>query len=83
MVIYLYFERLSYMARAKKEGIYLNIKLDKDIYHRLERISEEAGQTKTLIAERALTAYMDDYEEKQETLRRIEEGSVKVIDNRG
>ena len=71
------------MARAKKEGIYLNIKLDKDIYHRLERISEEAGQTKTLIAERALTAYMDDYEEKQETLRRIEEGSVKVIDNRG
>ena len=50
------------MVRPKKDGIYLNIKLDKDLYHRLERVSEAAGQTKTLIAERALTAYMDKYE---------------------
>ena len=67
------------MVRPKKDGIYLNIKLDKDLYHRLERVSEKAGQTKTLIAERALTAYMDKYEGEQEIIRQIEDGSVDIV----
>lgn len=69
------------MARPKKDGIYLNIKLDKELYHRLEHVCEEAGQTKTLIVERALLAYMDDFDEKQETLRKIADGVVTVIEN--
>ena len=68
------------MSRPKKDGVYLNIKLDRELYQRLERISEKAGQTKTLIAERALTAYMDDYEEKQEQLRQIAEGKYVPVD---
>lgn len=68
------------MSRPKKDGIYLNIKLDRELYHRLERISKEAGQTKTLIAERALTTYMDKYEENQAVLQRINDGRAKLID---
>ena len=68
------------MSRPKKDGIYLNIKLDRELYERLERISEEAGQTKTLIAERALTTYMDSYEENQAVLQRIKDGSAKLVD---
>ena len=71
------------MARPKKDGIYLNIKLDKDLYHRLERVSQAAGQTKTLIAERALTAYMDKYEGEQEMIRKIEEGKAELVEKDG
>ena len=69
------------MARPKKDGIYLNIKLDKELYHRLEGVCEEAGQTKTLIVERALLAYMDDFDKKQETLKKIADGTVTVVEN--
>ena len=65
------------MSRPKKDGVYLNIKLDRELYKRLERISEEAGQTKTLIAERALASYMDAYEENQAVLQRIKDGSAR------
>lgn len=58
------------MSRPKKNGVYLNIKLERDIYNRLIQISEEAGQTKTLIVERALDSYFNDYEKKQEILLR-------------
>ena len=68
------------MSRTKKDGIYLNIKLDRKLYQRLNRISEEAGQTKTLIAERALTSYLDAYEENQAVLQRIKAGSAKLVD---
>ena len=71
------------MARPKKDGIYLNIKLDKDLYHRLERVSQAAGQTKTLIAERALTAYMDKYEGEQEMIRKIEDGKAELVEKGG
>lgn len=56
------------MSRQKKDGIYLNIKLERDLYNRLIQISEEAGQTKTIIVERALSLYFDEYEEKQTIL---------------
>ena len=68
------------MSRPKKDGIYLNIKLDRELYQRLQRISEEAGQTKTLIAERALTTYMDAYEKNQAVLQRIKDGSARLVD---
>ena len=42
-------------------------------------MSEKAGQTKTLIAERALTAYMDKYEGEQEIIHKIEDGSVEIV----
>ena len=53
------------MGRPKKNGTYLNICIETPIYERLEALCEDAGQTKTVAVERALTAYLDDYEEKQ------------------
>ena len=41
------------MARAKKDGQYLNVKITADLYRDLMEISEIAGQTKTTVVERA------------------------------
>lgn len=61
------------MARQKKDGTYLNVRIETAIYERLEEFSEESGQSKTFAVERALMAYMDDYEEKQRLLKKLEE----------
>ena len=61
------------MARPKKDGTYLNVRIETSVYDRLKRFSEEAGQSKTVAVERALMAYMDDYEEKQRLLKELEE----------
>lgn len=57
------------MARAKKNGTYLNVCIETDIYERLELFCDDAGQTKTVAVERALLAYLDDYDEKQRLLK--------------
>lgn len=56
------------MARAKKDGQYLNVKITADLYRDLMEISEIAGQTKTTVVERALEMYFNDFREKQEIL---------------
>lgn len=60
------------MARQKKDGTYLNVRIETTVYDRLEKFSEEAGQSKTVAVERALTAYLDDYEEKQKMLEKYQ-----------
>lgn len=60
------------MARPKKNGTYLNVCIETPIYERLEKMCEDAGQTKTVAVERALNLYLDDYEEKQRILKNIE-----------
>ena len=61
------------MARSKKDGKYLNVRIETAIYERLEKFSEKSGQSKTFAVERALMAYMDDYVEKQRLLKKLEE----------
>ena len=61
------------MGRPKKNGTYLNICIETPIYERLEVLCEDAGQTKTVAVERALTAYLDDYDEKQKLLRKLKQ----------
>ncbi|GAB6107718.1 RepB family protein [Fusibacter bizertensis] len=56
------------MARAKKNGTYLNVRIEKSIYEQLNEICEDAGQTKTIVVERALDSYFCDYREKQRKL---------------
>lgn len=68
------------MAKAKKNGTYLNVCIESQIYERLERMCEAAGQSKTTAVERALTAYLNDYEATQEKLRAIESGKIEVIE---
>lgn len=36
------------MARQKKNGQYLNVKIDMNVYQRLEEFCEETGYTKTV-----------------------------------
>ena len=60
------------MARPKKNGTYLNVCIETPIYERLEALCNDAGQSKTVAVERALTHYLNDYEEKQRKLRELE-----------
>lgn len=61
------------MARQRKDGTYLNVRIETAIYNRLEALCEDAGQTKTVAVERALTEYLDSYERKQQMLKELEE----------
>lgn len=60
------------MARPKKNGTYLNVCIETPIYEKLEALCNEAGQSKTVAVERALTEYLDNYQKKQEMLRTLE-----------
>ena len=60
------------MARPKKNGTYLNVCIESPIYERLVQFCDEAGQSKTVAVERALTAYLDDYDNKQAMLKTLE-----------
>ncbi len=60
------------MTRPKKNGTYLNVCIQTPIYNRLVALCDDAGQTKTVAVERALTAYLADYEEKQRKLKALE-----------
>ena len=71
------------MARQKKNGQYLNVKIDMNVYQRLEEFCEATGYTKTAAVERALTTLMNNHEADQETLRRIAEGLVKLVETGG
>ena len=65
------------MARPKKNGTYLNVCIETPIYERMVAMCAEAGQTETVAVERALTAYLDEYEEKQKMLKELENSSRK------
>lgn len=60
------------MARPKKNGTYLNVCIDTAIYKKLEELCIDAGQTKTVAVERALLAYLKDYDDKQRKLMEME-----------
>ena len=50
------------MARAKKDGVYINYYIQKDIKDRLDRYCEDVGQTNTMAIERILKQFLDDYD---------------------
>ena len=60
------------MARPKKNGTYLNVCIESNIYEKLEILCKEAGQTKTVAVERAIMAYLDDFEKKQKMLKEFD-----------
>lgn len=67
------------MPRAKKDHSCLNIKIDAELYRKLMEVSEEAGQTKTMVVERALQGYFTDYDKKQRILRQAEAGQLVPV----
>lgn len=67
------------MPRAKKDYLCLNVKIDDEICHKLTEVITEAGQTKTMVVERALQAYFGDYDAKQRILRQAEAGQLVPV----
>lgn len=63
------------MARPKKNGTYLNVCIETSIYEQLNELCAEAGQSKTVAVERALTDYLEDYKKKQQMLRELEDNN--------
>jgi hypothetical protein len=59
------------MARHKKDGTYLNVRIETSIYNRLNDLCDDAGQTKTTAVERALTEYLDNYDKKKRLLEEL------------
>ena len=58
------------MPRIKKDNTPTSFRLATDVYERLAKFCEESGQPKTVAVERAITMYIDDYEQKQEIIVR-------------
>ena len=52
------------MAKARKENVPVSVRMEKNIYERLNQFCEDSGQSKTVAVERALEMYIDDYYEK-------------------
>lgn len=57
------------MAKPKKDHTPTSFRLDTAILERLTQFCKDSGQSKTVAVERALTMYIDDYEEKQRKLQ--------------
>ena len=50
------------MPRERKEGRYINLKIDTSLYERFSRYCDEEERTKTAALERMLRAYLDAYD---------------------
>lgn len=59
------------MPRPRKDNHPLSMRIDKNIYERLNQYCEDSGQTKTMAIERALVSYMDDYYYQQNELKKM------------
>ena len=53
------------MPKPKKEGRFLNVKLENQIYDRFEEYIEEVGQSKTTAIERILKGFLDQRDEQK------------------
>ena len=62
-------KKVRTMARPKKDGKVLNMKLNMATYENLEQYCEESGLTKTRAVERILNKYFYNYFERPEAER--------------
>ena len=56
------------MARAKKDGVFINYYIKKEIKENLDKYCEEVGQTNTMAVERILEKYLKEYFAKKENI---------------
>lgn len=52
------------MPRQKKDGVYINYYIEKEVKERLDKYCDEVGQTNTTAIERILTKFLDEFEKK-------------------
>jgi RHH-type rel operon transcriptional repressor/antitoxin RelB len=57
----------------------LSIRLPDDLLKKLDRISRETGETKSVIIQIALESYLEDYRDQQTALDRLGNKSDKII----
>ena len=60
------------MARPNKNGKYLNVCIQEEVYQKLEDFCLEAGQTKTIAVERALIQYIENYDAIQAKINKLD-----------
>lgn len=53
----------------RKESQPFSIRMEKTTFDRLEQFCTDSGQSKTTAVERALTMYIDDYNEKMKRIK--------------
>lgn len=58
------------MPRPKKDGVYINYYIQKDIKERLDKYCEDVGQTNTMAVERILKQFLDEYDKKIKELEK-------------
>ena len=49
------------MARPKKDGVFINYYIDRQVKEMLDKYCEEKGQTNTMAIERILREYLSNY----------------------
>ena len=54
------------MPRQKKDGVYINYYIRKDVKEKLDVYCEEVGQTATMAIERILNEYLTKYFENKQ-----------------
>ena len=59
------------MSRVKKDARFLNMKLDREIYDRLEKFCDETGMTKTMATEKIMDQFFEKYFDRPEEERKI------------
>ena len=60
------------MARPKKDCIPVSARLSTSVVERLNQFCEDSGQSKTVAIERAITAYIDEYEKREAIVKKAE-----------
>ena len=53
------------MSRPIKDSTPVNIKMDTEIFKMLEEYSKKAGQTKTIVIERAVKEYIEKHKDNK------------------
>ena len=54
------------MARQKKESHPITIRMEQELFDRMNDYCERSGQSKTVAIERALTEYINSYDKRME-----------------
>ena len=53
------------MARQKKDGIFINYYIEREVKEMLDQYCKEVGQTNTMAIERILRQYIEEYNKRK------------------
>ena len=58
------------MGRPKKDGVFINYYIDREIKEMLDEYCEDVGQTSTLAVERILRPHLEKYKKEKESKKK-------------